>query len=584
MAKLVEIEGTGVTLEFPDDTPDEVISETIRREFPEQSLAQRAFPAIRGTVTGLLTVGGAFLGAGAGPLGSVVGSGLGFSAGEQVSQKIGEAIGAVEPQTLGERFITAGGDIITGATAEAGGQAGVRAVGGILGKLLAPAKGSVTQEALATERLIKSVVPDAPGLSPAQKTDSFVVDIMEGISEASFTGGGRFLKFRAAQVKSIEEFTERVTESMASQLRGRLTPSEAGELVSSVIRGGSRAFKQTANKLYGEVDRLTTGAVVDLRGLKGFAKNAEKIASQRKGIGATQAGDALLTKVAKLDDVVPFEVAQSIRSGLLDEIGTLSISRDKARGLAKQLLKQTDRAMEDGAKNLNPEAKDAWRSANKFWRTQKNRFENKFIRKLQGVIEDNPEKIIERVFTRNNESNISRLWDVVGQDTKRVLKTAYLDDIVIKSRSLDDGRLLGPSFLGQLRRIGDSSLSKIYSPEELKLVRGVGKAAKLAAQRPKEGGGMAIQLTQFAVIGSVVLGRAEGIPILVAPNIISRIMIHPQGGKWLAEGLNTRLITPRGKQLAASLAGLASIFTNEALREQNEKQALPEPQPELGGA
>lgn len=534
--------------------------------------------------------------------GATLGAFVGGMGGKGYQQTYQMTRPGAKPMTLGELYTDQAIAGIEEAAAELIGR-GIAKVGA---KALAPVRKRLLPGAT---KLSKALLKKGAHLTPAQMTESRIIDTLEGMAEKSFFGGGKLQRLKTiTQPAAFAEYIDDVVRQIGKGARRQLSPEDVGEILFDTISGEQAAFKATAKAAYGEVDRLTkshiakvfkniqlpsiildetgrplsktarrlagkkiVGGKVSLVSLKKFAKETMKTAAARKGIGSSQAGDTLLKRVIRLDNNITFKQAQSLRSALIDERAAMGMTKDKAIGLAKQFIKITDDAMEEGAKQLSPEAYGSWRIANKFYRTGRQIFDKKLIRTLTKNLAENPEIAVRKIFRPGATEQIKVVKNLVDKKTWTILKEAYLERLLTESADVDKV-VLGKSFLQRLNKIGQPALKEIYSGEELRAITSIGELGQLM-QRPTGGsGGMLIQLTQAGAVlnlGRMVLGGAPALTgettvILVGPPVLSRMLANPHWAKLLSVGIKL----PRGTPAAATLGTRIIRTTLKIRREQ----------------
>lgn len=451
-----------------------------------------------------------------------------------------------------------------------------RTIAGVGAKALAPVKKRLIP---GTKGLSKQLLKRGAHLTPAQATESRIIDTLEGIAESSFFGGGKLQRLkRITQPAAFAKYIDDIAKQMGKGTRTQLSPEDIGDLLFDAIEGKRTIFKATAKAAYSKVDKLTERAKVSLTPLKEFAKKKMTTAAARKGIGSTQAGDTLLKRVLQLDDVVSFRQAQALRSALIDERSAMSITRDKAIGLAKQLVGLTDNAMEQGTKELSPEALKAWRIANKFYRTGQQTFNSKIIKTLTKNLAENPEVAVRKIFRPGATKQIKVVKNLVDKETWTTLKSAYLEQILKESSDIDKV-VLGKSFLNKLNKVGDDTLKEIYNGQELASIKSIGRLGQLIQAPTGGSGAMLIQLQQAGAVvqlaglvglASTPFKKTSGF-ILISPPVLSRMLANPTWSKWLSTGFKM----PRGSRAASSLAvrliKTVSKIQNQINKEKKEK-------------
>jgi hypothetical protein len=490
-----------------------------------------------------LLKGGAVLG------GAVLGAGIGGMGGKGYQQYYRMTRPGAKYQPLGELYT----DQAIAGIEEAASELAGRGIAKVGGKLLAPVKKRLLPGA---KGLSHQLLKRGAHLTPAQMTESRIIDTVEGMAEKSFFGGNKLQRLKTLrQPAAFSKYVDDIVEQIAKGTKTQLSPEEVGDLLLDTIGGKRTAFKATAKAAYAKVDRLSKGTKVSLVELKNFARKTMKTAATRKGIGSTQAGDTLLKKVLQLDDLVSFKQAQSLRSALIDERSAMAVTRDKALGLAKQFTKLTDEAMDAGGKTLGKadDAVSAWRVANKFYREGQEKFNKKIIKSLSKSLAENPEVAVKKIFRPQASKQIKAVKELVDNRTWQQLKTAYLEQL-IRDTSDADGVVLGKSFLNKLNKMGDETLKTIYNGQEIASIRSIGKMGEML-QKPTGGsGGMVIQLMQAGAAINLLTGgipdlTGESATILFGPPVLSRMLANPIFSKYLSSGLRM----PRSSPAAAAL-------------------------------
>jgi len=426
-----------------------------------------------------------------------------------------------------------------------------RGIAGGVGKLLAPVSKRVLPGARGLNR---ELLKRGAHLTPAQMTESRLIDTLEGMAEKSFFGGGKLQRLKTiGQPQAFGRYVDDIVEQIAKGTKTQMSPEDVGSLLLDTIEGKRTVFKATAKAAYSKVDKLAKGVKVPLTELKSFAQKAMKDAATRKGIGSTASGDALLKKVLQLDDSMTFRQAQALRSALLDERSAMAITKDKALGIASQFIKHTDQAIEKGSKEFSPEALNAWRIANKFYRKGQEGFNKKIVRLLTKSLAENPEVAVRKIFRPGASKQIKVVKQAIDPLTWNTLKTSYLETL-IKESSNSDGMVLGKSFLSRLNKMGDDTLKTIFNGQEIASIRSIGKLGEIL-QKPTGGsGGMVIQLMQAGAAMQLLSGQlpnlvGESTTVLLGPSVVSRMIANPKWSKLLSTGMKM----PRGSPEAAAV-------------------------------
>lgn len=447
------------------------------------------------------------------------------------------------------------------------------------GKLIAPLKKRLIKE-MPIKQIAKQLSKRGAILTPAQATESRIIDTLEGMAEKSFLGGGELQRLkRYGQPAAFAKYIDDVVKQVSKGTQTQLSPEDVGDLLLDTIVGKKMAFKATAKAAYNRVDVLAGEAKISLKPLKEFARRTMKTAAARKGIGSTQAGDTLLKKVLQLDDVISFRQAQALRSALLDEKAAMAITRDKALGLTKQFIGLTDNAMQRGTKELSPEALKAWRVANKFYRQGMETFNKKIIKNLTRNLAENPEVAVRKIFRPGASKQIRVVKNLVDKKTWYTLQTGYLEQL-IRETTQPDGSVLGTGFLRRLNKMGEPTLKEMFNGRELTAIRLIGQMGDVI-QRPTGGsGGMLIQLMQGTAVinlGRMALGGAKFLPaesavVVIGPPVLSRMMVKPQFARWLSYGYKLPARSPEAAAIGARLVKEAIKIKMQIRKEEKQQE------------
>ena len=268
------------------------------------------------------------------------------------------------------------------------------------------------------------------------------------------------------------------------------------------------------------------------------------------GVGASEAGDMLITKITKLPDRLTFSTASELRSRLLKEESSL-VGNDKARGIARKIVGILDDSMEGAATKLSPDAKDAWREANLFYREGKEKFNNEFMSRLVRQGKEQPELVGKAIFQSGEITQIRMAKQILKDDptTWQAMKAGYWETILNKATD-PTGKITGKMLHNQLKAMGKETLNEIFTPKERLLIETFKKATLVTQTKATAGGGsMLIQLMQAPALGAAITvwgGFKQdpetimaGLTILTAPRILGKMMVSPKWQPLFIKGLST---------------------------------------------
>ena len=568
-----------ITTELKPQTKSSTFWDSLVAEIPEYGGA-----LIGGLIGGAKGVGVGTVGGPVGmAAGGILGAGFGAATGvatKQIAQHIADDPNA--PTTSGE----AAKEIALAGGRQAAYEAGGRGVVGVVGKVLAPFRKTITQEAVIATKALEKYMPKkflgkTPALLPAEATENRILDIFENIAEGSLIGGKKI-----ADYKNIirPQAMSSMVDDLVKTFGEKAEPDLVGEAFTLAVSKGLKPSRLAATTLYNTVDDMTMGVKIPTVSLKSFAKPLAERAKELGSIEAKNAGDDLVQAIMELPDNVSYGTAKELRSRLISKIDEFSILNKKAPaiGKAKHTVGLIDSAIENTLKTQNPDALGLWRQANALYKGGSEQFDNDFIRGLikQSVDKGNPEAIAKQIFKPGAISNIHKAKSAVDEKTWMELKSWYVQDIVKKSVS-PSGELSGQTFVNQLTGktgMGDKALAEIFNPEELQAVKNVGVALQIATRKQAEGvGKMWIQLTQAgAVIGLAdERTRPYSMVLLGGPAVVSRLFTNPIAAKWLIQGVRLPAKSPQAAAILTKLGGLALTIK----REEEMKQKMGKPLP-----
>lgn len=508
------------------------------------------------------------------PLGqrlALVGAGTGV--GRAAKQGIGKLLGIEEERTTKERLTDIGISAGAGAVGEG--------IGAGIIKAAAPFAKQIIPE---IKEGMKAFSKYKGGrLTPAQATETRVLDILENISEGSLFGGGRITRFKQTQEQALEKWAE----DIVTEIGTRASPEEVGILVQSAISKKRDAFNAAAKGLYSKVDNLAKDEIISTTSLKSTARrmldkmimtSKETVTKEVPSKILTAAGKPvmkteieiikkqiaptmrsrtavkILRDFSKLPDEIPFNFAQTLRSDLLEvsRQGT-DLLPGKIIGVAKNLSKELNRSIDDAGRGLNPEALEAFKNANRFWASGKNTFNNKMIKALSNK---NPDIIVKTILRPGRVSDIKRVRSIVDKETWQELQRHFVKDIFENATDID-GIILGKNILGSLKRYTQPTLNEILPSQQIKDIRTFATIAKHMQIKQGEGmGRMLVQLTQGGAAVALFTGsgfKKEVAAILLGPLMLGRAFTSPTIGKWLTTGLKLKAGTKQAITLGTRI-------------------------------
>lgn len=512
--------------------------------------------------------------------GAAIGGGVGTAAGKGAQMGIGQLLGIEEspdiPKELKKSFVA-------GTAGTAGGRAAT--------KLLAPFAKTVKEGA---KRGAGKLAEYGGRMMPEQMTQHKGLDWIAGTVRGAF-GGGKVTRQDVANEAAIEAWGN----DLINKLGSNMNKYDVGTAVDDVISKGTKTFKNTADALFSEMDKLTSGMGVSTKRMKAAANSlmsrykmpvttkktvetgilsasgepitkevTEKTTKELLKSAQSKTTRGIVKDILALPDEIPWSMAQELRSDLLS-VGyqTGEAIAKKAPAEAKFLASAVDSSMSKSAKEIGPEAFDAWRKANKFWKDGSEKFNNKFINAIMDSRKSasfSPDKIVDMTFKRNNTANILKLKAVTDKKTWNELQSTYLSEVI--DASTKDTAVVGKNMEKQLNKLGEKGLKAVFGDNladiktfvnTVKMVQDKGLATKsdVLIQLTQGGALMNVASAPFTGGGGLA-GLVPSGAILLSPWVVAKIMTNKMGIKWLTEGLVTRVGTKEAIKIAARLGAL----------------------------
>lgn len=572
--------------------PSRVISEIGQPEVDEEGKPFPVGATIGGTVGAILAAPFTPIA----PLAIPAGAGLGAMAGEAGEQLIRRGFGMEGvPQTSEEAAKRIGTEGAIAAIAEPISRIGLKAAGKVF-RAIKP-RPEVTPEA---ERAIKFLDENLPEqersvlnpfryikgkevqkkltLLPAEATESRSLDMLHNVSENAILGGNTIDAFKKNRAKALANIADDIVTSFGDFG----SADDIGELFVRATNGELKMSRVPATIMYNTVTDLAKNTKVSIKSLKQFGSPLLDVAEELQGVGAIEAGDDILASIASMGDDISFEAAQELRSRLINKIDAFSVTNPKAKAIGKsrKLIGLMDNSIENSLKkDGQTEALRIFREANRLWKEGSSNFDNKFIRGLIRVAEDqgNPELIVQRIFKDKAVSNIKRAKTAVGgihTNSWKRMQGIFTENLITKSTTPGTKELTGKRMLANIDRMGKQALREIYTPGQLNKVKEFANALDIVQAKQAEGTGkMFIQLTQAGAILAIPTGRATGssAAILLAPAVLAKAFTNPKIANVLIQGIKAG---EKSKIAAGAMGRFVTDLTNyeRDLREQGEKE------------
>lgn len=528
-----------------------------------------------------IAAGAAALGAGAGEafrqIGEQIESGTGFD--------VPFVSGEDAPKTSEEaamRIVKAG---LTGAVGEVGGRFIANIGGRILGKL-APKLEEGAKEA---QQLLQK---EGGTLTLAQATTADIIDTAQNAAEASLIGAGGL---RAAKQKGKEIVTNTVNKFVDDI--GTKSKEAIGASLQEAIDDKSNLFSRLGEGLYRNLDKLTQPEIVttdvikkvasnivdengipfeklvttieeslgkggvDLKSLKQFAL---KVKTQtEKGIKSTPLRN-LVRNVLNKPDKVAFADAHILRSDLLAVVRQSNdVLADKTVGASKRMGSLVDAAMTDASKELSGEAFEAFRKADRFWKTSKTKVNEAIVKRIAKTA--NTDTITRLILTPKSSAQIKRVKNLVGNKRWQEVQGQFLRDLTSNPSNLDDGVLKFSKLDKAFERFGDETIAVTLTPAQNQAFRNLIQTGKLIEKgQPTSTGRVFIALQQAGAALAAMTFDFTGTAatILIGPAAIAKVFSNPTVVNFIVKGMK---LGRKTQNLSTFAARFSTLLAREGI-------------------
>ena len=442
------------------------------------------------------------------------------------------------------------------------------------------------------EELVSTVSARGGVVTPGTISRSRTVDLLEGIAEASFLGGGTLKKTKRQAVDIVDAAIEEFVAKFTSK-GGRL---DVAELIQDTLANGIEAFKVQARSMYKTIDSLSPDVAVDIGKGTAVRKMAESVLKQsEEGLGSP-AMAKIAKKILNNPETISFAEAQTLRSDLLSVIRqTGELVPGKAPAAAKRLIPVIDQAMNRAAIDLPRSVLRDWRNANNFWRRGSKVFNDRMVK---AIARADPQAVFEQAVRAGRPNTIARVRDLIVTGGKRfrpktksgkdrsviaavpkskewtAVQGQFLQDLLLKSSTLEGGALSGKALRTNLKRFGDESLNQVFPvgngadhikslARQLELVQGeLGETTgRVFIQLKQAGMAGEVAGVVFGMTGSINPALAAG--IFLAPATIAKLFTRADFTRAITFGMKnapgTEASFNAGLQILTALAAEGAL-------------------------
>ena len=539
--------------------PPTGIGATIQRHIEDYAVpAGSAIGGITGTALG----GGLSAGAAALP-GATYGAALGGAAG-RVLPEITRPFLTGEASKPADPLAAARTGAFEGAAQLVGGQAGR-----VVQRVLAPFASRVIP--FARDVANPALERVSQRLSPAQMTESRVLDTLENIADASLLGGGRI---EAMRTGVTQRGVQRLTDELTARVGNTMSPQEVVGLLSGSRKYGLAMGQAIKRAFYKNVDELAKDVFIDTQPIwnelrQGVGFRAQATLEKALSAASIDPERFFQIPVAGSGQIIPqttFQLAQSARSRLLAVARRpAATAEDQAiRNTAGHLAGLIDQQMESATRRLNPEALRAFREANAFTAGVARRFDNRMVRRIFQQLENEPSRLDALLAMPNKADVLAQIERSVGTEAYKRLQERLATTVIHRAVDPSTGILSGRGLLESMKVLGNDTTAAIFGSNRAQVLQ-FARVVDFVQQRQTTGTGkIAIQLAQAPAAFQILrnpTGPLSGAAyaVLIGPAALARLLTSERGTSWLTTGLQRPEALAQGGRMARLLLGPLAV-------------------------
>jgi len=241
--------------------------------------------------------------------------------------------------------------------------------------------------------------------------------------------------------------------------------------------------------------------------------------------------------------------------------------------------------MEQAAKAHSPQALEAWRTANAFWKQGAERFNNKLLRSIVTKLQTQPATLGKSLHGANYVDGIIAIRNAVGANRPlwQKIQNSYMLELLEQARDPVTKQFSGVKMQQAIKREA-KNIAEIFPefgvlPELLKQFGEV--AALIQAKSKDQIGKAAIQFIQAgAVVGAFTGHPGKAAAVVLTPLVLAQIFTRPIALKLFTTLGKQEVVTQAGKAKAGELTVklLALMAREEILPSQQQEAEQGEPQ------
>jgi hypothetical protein len=502
---------------------------------------------------------------------------------------------------------------------------------------------------------IRRIIKQSDGqLTASQVVDGKLVDTVEGLAESAWGGTGLRLQ-RLDNAKAIDNYVNSyannfldAADTLPIKAQGRLYKKAVniankqhsdlgGQMFTKLDELYEQSYKKTKTvvqtpvkpnepgfdryKMLNTTTRVTKKELVEPVQTKNLKSWAERELKKIKGTENLQTDWRYkeMKKILEMNDRISFTAAQELRSSYLSKLRNfenknLTSYNTKDAGTVKALSSKIDTMLETAARDTqSDEFSEAFRAANSFWKTGKERLSNKF---MAGLMIKNPEEVGAAIFKTGNQTEIQQARIALRYAQKitkgsakpinfdktwQTMQAGYLKNILGGATDTTATQLTqaGTEKIAQgvaqdvaSREMNITNLKKMFIPntpanETFKAAftksqrQGIKQfidALEFAQKRPEGVGSFMVTVSQAQLVLTLpavfwasqdanVASLATVGLLTISPAVLSRVLADKDAVRWLAQGMKTGYKAKASGGLATKLLAMVTGVGEEQYKE-----------------
>lgn len=392
---------------------------------------------------------------------------------------------------------TATGSGAAAATREGGGGTGAQTLAGLVGGLspaVATSGGAATLRGLIRGTSGETMQDNIAAFRATGATPS----VGQAAGNKRMQGAESLLAGAPTSTRVMGRFAEQQADNIGSGLQAqadRLFPNASAERAGRAVERGvdiaSKNIGATRKALYWNVDRLIpSNTTVPMTRTQ---QTLAALTTPTPGAKATS-GSLINPRIAQLaNDVatdlkagggagIPYEAVKSIRSRIGEELSDFALSADRPTAQYKRLYAALSQDMEDAARQRGPEAMQAVRRANTYFRASAERLEQ-----LERVVDRNggPEKIYNAVMsgTKDGGTTLRAVMQSLPKEGQRAITGAVIKRMGLANPGMQDaagGAFSSQTFLTNWNNVSAEAKRALFDRHGKQFAASMDQVAQVA--------------------------------------------------------------------------------------------------------